>query len=158
MKSGVHISRERDSYSYVFRQILDYQESDFFEHNQKHMVEQIFEDNVSVFVPNFPIHEVIQEVKKYIPSEKRMCSQYFQDDYYFKYDACGTNSDNKTVNHFMVICIHNTQDIITIYPIVEQENLPCVDLNYMVKSPEVKIKRRSQIDKFNQRYNNSGNN
>lgn len=152
VNSGNRISRERDSYSYVFRQILEYHESDFFEHTQKHLTEQIFEDNFSVFVPDFPIHEVVNEIKKYIPSNKRMCSQYFQDEYIFRYDGCGRNSDNKVVNYFMVICIHNTKDIITMYPMVEREELPYVDLNYMIKETEVKVKRRSQIDKFNQRY------
>ena len=73
--------------------------------------------------------------------------------YVFKYDNCGKH-DNKIANYFKIICFHNTQDYITMFPCSNCENLPYVDLNYLVNSNDIpKVKTLSQIEKFNKRYN-----
>lgn len=153
-KVGFFISDIREPNSYLFRQIIEYQETDFLEHIKKHLSEFTNNPfNESVFVPNFPINEIIQEVKKYIPSNNSIYFNFFEDLYIFKYDNCGKDN-NKQTNYFKVICFHNTKDIITICPSSNCENLPYIDLNYLVKEEtSSKVKRLSQIDKFNRRFN-----
>ena len=70
--------------------------------------------------------------------------------YCFKYEACGRDN-NKVVNHFKVVCFHNTSDMITICPVADAENLPQIDLSYMIKY-NPKIHKPSALDRFNRKY------
>lgn len=144
---------EIDSYSY--RQMLTYTEEDFKNHIKKHTADynRFFDEpNKLIFNPDFPLNDVIEEIKKYIPSSKKICNGFYENIYSFKYDECG-RVNNSTVNYFKVIVFHNTAKFITMYPSNECENLPYIDLNYMIKDKkEPKIKIKSQIEKFNQRY------
>lgn len=148
---------KREPNGYLFRQIVEYQESDFLDHIKKHLAEynkDLDEPNKNIFVPDFPIQEVLQEVKKYIPSEKKTCPGFCDDVYYFKYEECG-RENNKLVNYFKVVCFQNTTDLITICPISYGENMPSVDLSYIKQKYEKAQKRsdrKSQIEKFNLRY------
>jgi len=148
---------ERNNFNtYLFKQVVEYREEDFLEHIKKHLDEyniDVEEPNLNVFVANFPIYDVINEIKKYIPSKRRICSGFYEDTYVFKYDGCGRDN-NKLSDYFKVICFHDTSNFITIIPVFDCQNLPYTDLNYMVKEDiNVKVKRKSQIDKFRDRYN-----
>lgn len=148
---------ERDVNSYILRQIIEYQESDFLEHIEKHMYGRTKETDrvTAIFSPEFPISEVIEEMKKHIPSDKKLCTGFFTDKYVFKYDRCG-RSDHKIQDFFKVACFHNTSEFITMFPASDCEELPFIDLNYLQQTPETpKVKTMSQIDKFNQRYRKS---
>lgn len=154
-KLGKLSEKKRDVNEYLFRQITKYDENDFFDHIKKHLSsynENVENPNAAIFEENFLLKEVVEEIKKYIPSDKRLLLGFYDDIYYFKYDGCG-RSDKKLVNYFKVVCLHNSQDFITMYPVSGNENLPHIDLNYMKKEEPVKVKRISQIDKFNQKYN-----
>lgn len=141
--------------SYLFRQIVQYDETDFLDHIQKHLADyNILEDkrNASIFVPNFPINEVIEEIKKHIPSKNRLYAGFIDNVYYFKYDGCG-RENNRLVDYFKVICFHDTQEFITMCPSSKCENMPYTDLNYMITNTEnAKVKQLSQIEKFNKRF------
>lgn len=148
----------RESQSYVFKQMVEYQESDFFEHIKKHLADyNQYHDEVNnnVFVPDFPIKKVLEEIKTKIPCDKGLRNGFFEVSYIFKYDQCG-RENNKLVDFFRVVCFHDTHDFITICPVSGYECAPYIDLNYMKKNKDelVKIKRKSQIDKFNNRYKN----
>lgn len=149
---------KREKHPYIFRQIASYSESDFLEHIKKHLADfnkNGEEINPSIFKPNFPIESIINEVRKYIPSEKCLYFNFYVDVYIFKYDECGRD-DNKTVDYFKVICFHNSSEIITIYPSRYCDALPAIDLNYLIKNETTSsrgpVKKLSQIDKFNKRY------
>lgn len=146
----------RDENSYIFRQIIEYKQSDFEEHIKKHLasfVSNYNEPNKNLFMPDFPIEKIINEIKKYIPSSKCLFPGLFENVYYFKYTGCGKDN-NKIVDYFKVICFHNTQNFITILPCANCENLPHVDLDYLVNTDNLpKIKTLSQIEKFNKRFN-----
>ena len=151
---GILNEDKRNINSYLFRQITRYDETDFLDHIKKHLSdnnENVDSRKTNVFVPGFPIKEVIEEIKKYIPSKKALLLGFYENIYYFRYDGCGRDN-NKLVNYIKVVCLDGTQDIITICPVSGSDNLPHVDLNYMVKEDNVKVKRISQIDKFNQKY------
>ena len=154
-KTGRLNLENREKNSYLFRQIIKYEESEFLEHIKKHLYFDDENDNdksKAIFEPNFPIEKVIEEIKKYIPSNKKLLLGFYDNIYFFKYDNCG-RADDRIVDYFRVVCIDGTSDIITMCPVVGSKNLPYVDLNYLVKEEVPKIKRMSQIDKFNQRFN-----
>lgn len=155
-KTGRIVNEIRETNSYQFRQIVSYQEEDLLENLQIHLSiynQDINNPNKNIFIENFPIKEIINEIKKYLPSDKRLLYGYFENHYIFKYPNCG-KENNKQTDYFKVICFHNTSDIITIYPTTNGQFLPYIDLSYLVhESKNVpKVKRLSQIDKFNQRY------
>ena len=143
--------------SYRFLQVADYHEEYFLNHIKSHMQaynENSSNPNSSVFLEDFPIKEVVNEIKKYIPSNKRICPGHFEDFYYFKYDECGRDN-NKLVNYFKIVTFHNTQNFITMCPTIGNDKLPFIDLNYLKENKIVneKVKTLSQIDKFKKRYN-----
>lgn len=141
----------KEKFGYLFGQIIKYDENDFFNHIKKHLSGYNEDDlNNSVFLEDFPINEIIPEVKKYIPSDNRLCYTMIGDSYFFKYNDCGRN-DNKITDYFKVVCFHNTSDIITLCPIKDCENIPHIDLNYLNKS-KGPVKTLSQIEKFNRRF------
>ena len=148
-------SSNRENNSYLFRQILEYKESDFKEHIKKHMAD--YNNNQkcikNIFCPDFPINDVIEEIKKYIPSDKRLNTGFIQNVYVFKYDGCGRDN-NKLVDYFVVVVFNNTCNFITMCPSSGYENYSYVDLNYMKEKKDSvnQTKVLSRIDKFNQRY------
>ncbi len=141
--------------SYIYKQIFQYMESDFIEHINKHTAnynQDRDNPNNNIFSPDFPIHKVVNEVKKYIPSERKILSGFIDDVYFFKYDQCG-RKNNKIVDYFKVICFHDTANFITMLPVEEGKYLPHVDLNYLKETKENSIvKRKSRVELFNQKY------
>ena len=149
----------REFNAYMFRQIIEYREEDFKDHIKKHLAD--FNENdrsisVSYFSCDFPVDQIIEEVKKYIPSDKKLCLGFIENTYVFKYDECGRDK-NRLVDYFKVITFNNNCDFITMCPSQDCECLPFIDLNYLKEKEDkdVKVKRLSQIDKFNRRYGQS---
>ena len=147
----IEIKRNEDN-PYIFRQIIQYSEEDFLDHIQKHLSQE--EDaniiNNNVFIPDFPITNVINEIKKYIPSNKRISHGFFDDSYYFQYNACG-RQNGKLVDYIKVPCFKSSDNIITLFPTSKCEHMPLIDLNYL-QEQSYSRKRISQIDKFNTKY------
>lgn len=147
----------RIKYFYLFRQIVNYDELDFLFHIRKHTADfnkDLDISNPAIFNSDFPIDNVIETIKSYMPSTKRLFTGFYEDTYIFKYDCCG-RVNNKSTNYFRVVCFHDTSNIITMYPNHGCEELPYIDLNYLNKSTcmtNSKTRTLSQIDKFNQRY------
>ena len=153
-KLGINKKLVRKDLNYAIRQILEYDEEDFFYHIRKHLADfnqNLDEPNKFVFTPSFNIEKIIKEFKKYIPSDKRLLDGFFEDSYIFKYDECG-RVNNKLVNYFKVVCYHDTTNCITMCPSIEGEYLPYVDLNYLKEKEAIKVKKISQVDKFYKRY------
>ena len=154
-KLGI-LKMDRDTQtSYIVRQIIEYQEEDMLEHIKHHLseAETDEEPGQAIFESNFPYNEIINEIKKYMTPEKRICLGLYDDMYVFKYDNCG-KSKYKLVNYFKVICFEDTTQIITMYPASDCEKLPYVDLNHLkLQEEQPKIKVLSQREKFNRRYN-----
>ena len=145
---------ERDNNTYLFRQMIEYKEEDLLDHLKKHSADfnqDLDNPNDCVFVPGFPIKELVDEVKKYIPSDKKICHGFYDDLYVFKCKECG-RINNKLVDYFKVSCFHDSGNIITIYPASRCEKLPLIDLSYFNKKEEKKVTIVSARDKFNKRY------
>ena len=146
----------RNKNAYRFNQTINYSEEAFREHVKKHEADYNLDaeiPNGTIFSPDFPIDNVFDEIKKYIPSDKRLFPGIFDNVYYFKYDNCG-RINNSLTNYFCVVCYHNTTNFITMYPTKDGSKLPHVDLNYLKEkvSDDTKDNRPSQIDKFNRRF------
>jgi len=149
-------SKARETFSYRLRQMIKYEEEDFIAHIKKHLADHVLNidhPNKNLFMHDFPIEKVIEETKKYIPSNKCLFSGNYENVYIFKYTNCGKDN-NKTVDYFKVICFHNTQNYITMFPCAGCENLPYIDLDYLTNVNDMpKVKTLSQIEKFNKRFN-----
>ena len=146
---------ESEDYSYLYRQMISYNENELKDHLKKHISETVYEqcrDKLSVFEPNFPIEIVFEEIKKNIPSNKRIYPGFFENTYLFKYDECGRLS-GKIRDYIKVVCFHDTPDIITICPCEKIENMEYIDLNYLNPNNKSLTKRPSQIEKFKNKYN-----
>ncbi len=52
-----------------------------------------------------------------------------------------------------VITFDDTNQIITVYPKKNTDNIPITDIISPILERNSKIKRKSQIEKFNERYN-----
>ena len=140
--------------SYLYKQILNYKEEDFIHHIKKHTQDfnkNLDNPNSSFFTSDFPLIDVINEVKKYIPSNKGLFRGFIEDEYTFKYMACGKYK-NKMVDYFIINAFHNTNQYITMCPTDNANERNYIDLDYMIKE-KVQTKRLSQIDKFNKKYN-----
>lgn len=151
---GKAIVENRESKSYLIRQIMEYKESDFKDHIKKHSDDFNINSenpNESIFNPDFPFKEIIEELKKYIPSNDKTCPGFYEDVYIFKYNECGRDN-GKLVDYFKVVCFNNTQKFITMYPVDKCENLPIIDVNYLNTNNKQKVKRMSQIERFNKKY------
>lgn len=156
IKSGKLTKVTRNNHNYLFRQIINYQEKDFLEHLKSHLPnnkQNVSLTKTSIFSEDFPITKILEEIKKYIPSENTLYLNFYDNKYIFKYDNCG-KVDNFITDYFIVTCFHDTSDIITMCPCLNTHRLPYIDLNYLTESiTQPKTKRLSQIDKFNKRYN-----
>lgn len=154
-KLGKLDSTKRAHKTYLFRQIIKYDYNDFLAHIKKHLADfnqHVNISNQSIFVPDFPLEKVLDEIKKLIPSDKKLYTGFFENSYIFKYDECGKDY-NKLTNYFKVVCFHNTNNIITIYPSIENNYVPFIDLNYLKENNDKPLVRRlSQTEKFNLKY------
>jgi len=154
-KLGIKSTQSKEKLPYLYKQIDNYSEEEFFEHIKKHLADynyDIDEPNEYVFVPDFPLDKVFEEIKKLVPSERRLYTGFYENVYIFKYNGCG-RAKNRLVNYFRVIALHGTNNFITMFPSDDCETLPYIDLNYLKQEEEKpKTRRLSQIDKFNQRY------
>jgi len=166
--------------NYIFQQIYNYSDEEFRKHIQKHLCgyKKIADERIyGNFFEEFPIDTILEELKKYIPNEEKgYCFGFYEDNYYFKYDDCGRSVIEKERNYnedkgmqnykkrlvvtdyFKVSAFHNSSNLITLSPCEGPKGLKYVDLNYLKKQEpetireEKPIQRKSQIDKFNERY------
>ncbi|MBQ9011290.1 MAG: hypothetical protein IJ093_01420 [Bacilli bacterium] len=136
---------------YLTRQITNYSDKEFLSHTEKHLSDCNNEPNDNLFVSGFPIKKIFKALKEIIPSDKRLYETLFADKYVFKYSECGREK-NKIQDYFIVIAFRGSNELITMCPSANCQNLPYTDLNYLNHESEQKTKTLSQIEKFNRRY------
>lgn len=157
---GILNKTKTDKDRYLYRQLVDYSYDDFKEHIKHHMdLEKCVDDDMSTdeetkgnsfFNNEFPLDEIIDTLKEKIPNEMKM-NGYYENEYIFRYD-CNGRSFNKITDYFKVVTINNSNEFITMYPILYGEKLPYTDLNILKKDNQ-KVKKISQIEKFKKKYN-----
>ena len=89
-------------------------------------------------------------IKRNINLDNKYFYGFFEDKYFFRYDGCG-EAFHKNADYFEVITIHNTNNILTIYPSLDGKFHNNIDLNYILLE-DVPTRKLIQIDKFNMRY------
>ena len=149
---GLSSPNREDQSCYLFTQMAEYREEDFIEHAKRHIYGYETEDySVGLFYKDFPIEEIFNEIKENINIENRVSKGILDDLYYFKYDNCGRVGDTKC-DYLVIIALANSNNYITMYPEISPLNYPYVDLNYIKEEEDVKVKKKSMVDKFYQRY------
>ena len=144
------------SKNYLNQQIVNYSSDCFLEHMQKHMNEyniDVENPNPVIFNPDFPLNEIVDEINRIVPNDNRTYFSIFYNFYVFKYDDNG-KIDNKYSDYFRVVTIHNTNKIITMYPMQHGEALLYTDFNYLNTEKKVKTRKISRVDRFYQKYGN----
>lgn len=139
-------------YSYLFRQIINYQEELALCH-VKNYVNCEEDSEILRFEDDFPIDDIYYQLRRLLPlSNLKINHDVIADMYIFKLDNNG-RAYGKLVDYLKVITLKDSNDIITMYPYDNLARLPYYDLTSSLKESETcKAKRMSQIDKFNQRY------
>lgn len=147
----------RNYNSYILNQIIEFHEEDFLDHIKKHTADynKDFDyPNLAIFSPDFPLEDILTEIKNYIPSDKHLWYGFFEDAYIFYYPNCG-RVNHKLVDYFKVVCFDdNDCNLITMYPAANCDMLPATDLSYINQEDKPKVKTLSPIEKFNRRYRN----
>ena len=143
--------------SYKFLQLFTYDEKRFIEHAYRHVIgkneNDIYtSDTDGFFYEDFPLEEIISEVKNNLPNDKKANLGFIENRYYFKYDNCGIAGKVRT-DYFCIITYHNTNNFITIFPVKDSGSFEYVDLNYLNQNNNKIVKKMSQIEKFNSKYN-----
>ena len=143
---------------YLYNQIVDYSYEDFLNHITKHLAVYNTNDpspNKAIFAPDFPLEDVLKELNSILPNEKRTNFSFIHNFYVIKYDNNG-KIENKSTDYFRVITFHDTNNIITMYPMNKGHYLPHIDLNYLRKEEPPIVRKFSIVDKFNAKYGGFG--
>ena len=157
MRLSLPIMKSECCKSYSVEQMISYSEERAIEHIKKH-VDNFDSSDASCFSSDFPVEEVYYKLRNILPinTEVNLYSGMGKNYYIFKCDGNG-RAFRKIINYIKVICIQDTNDILTMFPYNNKYNLPytVLDLELDKSWGEEKpnTKRLSQIDKFNQRYN-----
>lgn len=100
--------------------------------------------NKSRFSEELDIKKLMPYIQEQIKN-KRPDIEDFADVYYVNYKDVGTSVDGTTVDNIRVVTVPLTKNIITMYPYS--------NIKVQKKEEQPKVKRMSQIEKFNKKYN-----
>ena len=153
IKLFIHIKKgekivNRD-YSYSEKQIISYDKDRALEHIISHHINNI---KLSKFKNVDQIQEIFNNVDNLLTDENVIYDTCF-DKYIVKYNGIGMDIDDNNINQLMVITLPGTKNIITMYPVDGSESIFIHD-EYEEKEKKV-VKRLTQIEKFNKRYNSA---
>ncbi len=136
------IRDNKNRYSYMESQIYSYSK----EKTIQHIIDRhIGPNKTGSFGNDFPIEEVIELVPNLLDEKKKIACE-FLDNYIIDYNSLGFKSDNNLA--VKVLTIPNTKQIVNMY--VLRIN---IDKQKEEELQPKKVKRMSQIEKFNLRYN-----
>lgn len=125
---------------YLTKQIFNYKQEDAVDHIRRHHVE-VEPEQIS---KKINLEQMVEEVRIKIDTLKPSI-KCLADEYVVKYNKVGYVKGEET-NYVKVVCIPETDSIITMYPVEEFAAFTvCEEKNK-------EEKRMSQIDKFNARY------
>ena len=137
-----------DTNSYSQRQIASYSKQDALRHIISH---HCGENSISKFQSEEQVRQIFDSIGDLLTSENVIYDSSY-DKYIIKYSYVGSCKDNANIHQLSVITLPGTKDIITMYPLNGNESNIIVEEHDQPKKN--KVKRLSQIEKFNKRYNN----
>lgn len=147
---------EKDNY--VKNQIANYDEEKALNHINEHLLPVENQNQFQKYNSQFRdinIKYLMEVVKENIKNAKKVNSEEVLEIYYFGVSNIGFSNEN-ICNHIKVVVIPDTNDIISIYPILNVEEKYTYPLNCdydKLFKRQTKTKSLSRIDKFNKKYN-----
>ena len=154
-KLGIPYPEEIPNY-FLYNQIIDYDYEGFIGVTKRCHSYEDHHEGKSYFVSDFPLREIVDEIRLLIPNNNRLYNGMIDNHYYFKYNKCGYDNERLT-DYFSLATYDDSNDFIAMYPIEEKEKYPYIDINYLRMDdipPHKRVRRVSQMDKFNQKYKN----
>ena len=138
---------------YMEEQIYKYDEKKALDHiKNKHKEIKEFNEEKTHFNSNIDIDKKFYEIKNYIEKnlDKGQLYRNAVDVYLIECKECG-EEDGTIKNYIKVITLINTSNIITMFPVTHKLDLEVckIDENNSFKD---KLKVKSGIDRFNERY------
>lgn len=132
--------------SYIEKMIVNYNKIEVIKHIEKHKTQNNNKKCHTLFNDNVDIEKLYDYAIKNI-NEKTFLWNDFTDSYLLE---CENISVDKSIKYIKVITLPNTKEIITIYPLDNTKS-------YLIESSEtinekLKVKKTSQIEKFNRKY------
>lgn len=154
---GIDIrTKKGDKCDYIKSQIIDYNPDKALKHIQEHFITTSEDKTKSYFNNNIDLDYLFKIIKTNIDNKKKVNTDEILEVHYFSISNIG-NFKNNVCNFLKVVVIPNTNDIITMYPTceVDYDYITEINIDYskLLKREHSKVKRMSQIDKFNARYN-----
>lgn len=140
---------EYNTSTYLFQQIINYDIKKTNEHIKRHIAEESYENEK--FLSSLAMEDIVNVVREKTPDEKHFNHRFFYNQYCFKLPKSGY-IDGDITDTFTVITLNHTNSIITMYPEKNVKNIPIMDITPNITEDNPKIKRKSQIEKFNERY------
>ena len=137
-----------DANSYSQRQIKFYSKKDALRHIISH---HMGENVITKFQNEEQIMQIFDSIGDLLTKDNAVYDSSY-DKYIVRYNYVGINENNDNIHQLLVITLPGTKDIITMYPLNGDESNIIVE--EYDKPKEKKVKRLSQIEKFNKRYNN----
>ena len=135
--------------SYLAAQIINYDENMAIKHIKKH---QYGSDNPLQFSKDFLIKKTFIEIRNIISTEQAIYNSAVTNIYKFKYIANG-HVYYSLVDYIEVVTLHNSNEIITMYPYQNKEKKIYTDITPNFED-SLKLVRINQIDKFYKKYQN----
>lgn len=141
----------KDTMPYKRRQIIEYSEEQAIKHiNARHK-----DGDGSQFSEHIDITALFYGIKEKL-TEDRLSLSRLMDYYLIDFPNIGV-ADGKITNVLEVVCLPNTKNIITMFPhgdAYEDENFDMDEETTELVNPKKKVlTRKSQLEKFNERYN-----
>lgn len=130
--------------NYGEKQFVKYDVEEAIEHIK---TEHFGSDKKSNFNENIDIEEMFSYVLSKL-TEENLCIDELADVYYIDYLNAGFDQNGIETNCIKVVVIPNTKNILTMYP-VDKNNI----FHEKENNNSHKVKRLSQIEKFNRKYN-----
>lgn len=148
---GIPIRVKKDD-NYVKSQIFNYSTKEAIEHIKQHLKESEYVQ--SIYNENINIDYLFNLVRNAVKDSKKANINELLEVYFFGISNIGYCNDIPC-NFIKVVVIPNTNNIITMYPTNDVDynytcNIEC-DYDKLFKNQE-KVKKISQIEKFNNRY------
>lgn len=150
-------AKKGDKCAYIRSQIFSYSTSSALDHIKSHLDET--QDSSSSFNKDINLEYLFEVVRKNIKNSKKVNKEEILEIHYFGISNVGYYNDD-ICNFIKVVVIPNTDNIISMYPILNTDysyksdcplNLDC-DYEKLFNKPKSNVKNLSRIDKFNNKF------
>lgn len=157
LKSRLGLLEEKElmnyKHAYLASQIAHYNENKALEHMLRHNSADYMKERHSIIEDEIYIKGLFDKIKNLIETAVPLYVDNFANVYYFEYPDISKVilKDGYPYKYLKVAAFRDTKQIITIHPYFSKERIEIV--NSLKGQEQQKVKRMSQIEKFNHRYN-----